>query len=211
MHERGQRKSPGDRRHASPETRDESSLDNDRRGGDNASARLSRRRRRREQLALGPPFRVRGSTRNATPVRCRRAMVSDQPRGRGTGVLPETKEPTTERGNAMRSRRRRPRGPRPNMPGSSNPGGPPAEGGSSMGAASAQATRPGGGRRRRRSRRGRPNNSAPAPYSNSGGPPQMQRPRGMRGRGNGRPEKRRGLEILRDMQQAGVALDPPEP
>jgi transcription termination factor Rho len=79
-----------------------------------------------------------------------------------------------------------------------------------MGASSAQATRPGAGRRRRRSRRGRPNNSAPAPYSNSGGPPPMQRPRGLRSRGNGRPEKRRGLEILRDMQQAGVALDPTE-
>ena len=38
----------------------------------------------------------------------------------------------------------------------------------------------------------------------------MQRPRGLRSRSNGRPEKRRGLEILRDMQQAGVALDPTE-
>src|SRR6266850_8025712 len=111
----------------------------------------------------------------------------------------------------MRSRRRRPRGPRSNVPGAPNPGGPPPEGGA-MAAGSAQATRPGAGagRRRRRSRRGRPNNVAPAPYSNSGGPPPVSRPRGRSQRGNGRPEKRKGLEMLRDMQQAGVALDPTE-
>jgi transcription termination factor Rho len=78
-------------------------------------------------------------------------------------------------------------------------------------ASSAQATRSGGNRRRRRSRRGRPNNIAPAPYSNSGGgAPPMSRPRRSGPRNGGRPEKRRGLEILRDMQQAGVALDPTE-
>jgi len=60
---------------------------------------------------------------------------------------------------------------------------------------------------------------APAPYSNNqgpeGGPPmRTQSPprRRSRGgsRGNGGGERRRGLEILRDMQQVGVALDPTE-
>ncbi|MGH7741430.1 MAG: hypothetical protein ACRENS_05345, partial [Candidatus Eiseniibacteriota bacterium] len=79
---------------------------------------------------------------------------------------------------------------------------------------------PGGPRRRRRRRGGgRPlNNSAPQPYANNhapGGPApgyNNQRPqarRGRRGRGGG-GEQKRGLEILRDMQQQGVALDPTE-
>jgi transcription termination factor Rho len=79
-----------------------------------------------------------------------------------------------------------------------------------------QTPRPGGsgGRRRRRSRRNRPNNNAPAPYGGnnnnsgtvtmSGRPQQRRRDRGRNG------EKRRGLEVLRDLQQAGVALDPTE-
>jgi transcription termination factor Rho len=65
------------------------------------------------------------------------------------------------------------------------------------------------------------NNSAPPPYANSGmtqggGPgPRMQgggqrRRRGRPGRGGGSQvqERRRGLEVLRDLQQVGVALDP---
>jgi transcription termination factor Rho len=82
----------------------------------------------------------------------------------------------------------------------------------------------GGQRRRRRRPRGmnRPlSNSAPPPYANSGmmqggGPgPRMQgggqrRRRGRPGRGGGGPQVRekRGLEVLRDLQQVGVALDP---
>jgi transcription termination factor Rho len=71
-------------------------------------------------------------------------------------------------------------------------------------------------RRRRRGRGGnRPlSNAAPQPYTNSQGGqrPQGQR-RGRRGRsggGNGQPQRRRGLELLRDLQQAGAALDPTE-
>ena len=75
----------------------------------------------------------------------------------------------------------------------------------------------GGGRRRRRRGRGgsRPlSNASPQPYANAGGQrPQGQR-RGRRGRsggGNGQqPQRRRGLELLRDLQQAGAALDPTE-
>jgi transcription termination factor Rho len=80
------------------------------------------------------------------------------------------------------------------------------------------------GRRRRRPRgQNRLNNSAPMPYAGpgmGGGPmPQQQRPQGgggprrrrrQGGRNNGAVEKRRGLEILRDVQQVGVALDPTE-
>lgn len=125
----------------------------------------------------------------------------------------------------MRSRRRRPRGPRsPQSPPSSDAGGPtPAPG----------ASGPSQGQRRRRRRpRGnnRPmNNSAPQPYANSGpaggnsvglqrapgggqqGPNLRRGRRGRSGssRANGQ-ERRRGLEILRDMQQVGVALDPTE-
>ena len=61
---------------------------------------------------------------------------------------------------------------------------------------------------------------APAPYSNNQGPEggapmrMQQGPPRRRGRsnsrGNGAGERRRGLEILRDMQQVGVALDPTE-
>ncbi len=79
---------------------------------------------------------------------------------------------------------------------------------------------PGGGppRRRRRRRGGnRPlSNAAPQPYSNAGAPvqqsgggPRQSQQRRRRSR-DGRPDRRRGLEILRDMQQAGVALDPTE-
>ena len=80
-------------------------------------------------------------------------------------------------------------------------------------------------RRRRRSRGPRPlNNSAPQPYAGNGQPAgaslgprnpngQGQR-RGRRGRqGGGRTgggEKHRGLEVLREMQQIGAALDPTE-
>jgi transcription termination factor Rho len=71
-------------------------------------------------------------------------------------------------------------------------------------------------RRRRRSRGGgHPlSNASPQPYSNAGGQPTNgprpqagQRRRRSRSGGGGR-ERRRGLEVLRDMQQAGVALDP---
>jgi transcription termination factor Rho len=81
---------------------------------------------------------------------------------------------------------------------------------------------PGAGNRRRR-RRGRGSNrplsnAAPQPYSNQQGGPRPQGPRrGRRGRsggggggGNGQPQRRRGLELLRDLQQAGAALDPTE-
>ena len=80
----------------------------------------------------------------------------------------------------MRSRRRRPRGPQP-----ATPGGPP----DAIGFAQPQQQPPptmGGRRRRRRSRGG-----------------------GRPGRANG-GDRRRGLEILRDLQQIGVALDPTE-
>jgi transcription termination factor Rho len=58
---------------------------------------------------------------------------------------------------------------------------------------------------------------APAPYSNNDGAPLRQqaplrRRQSSRGapRGNGGGDRRRGLEILRDVQQVGVALDPTE-
>ncbi len=123
----------------------------------------------------------------------------------------------------MRSRRRRPRGPRPpqpQAPGGGESGFPQAsaEGGVSPGSAGP----PQGRRRRRRGRSGnRPlSNASPQPYANAGGqlrPPGQRR--GRRGRGgggggggggNGPTAKRRGLELLRDMQQAGAALDPTE-
>jgi len=76
------------------------------------------------------------------------------------------------------------------------------------GAPTQQGQRP-SGRRRRRARRGRPSNNAPAPYANNGAQQmKIRRPRARGPRGNG--EKRRGLEMLRDLQQAGVALDPTE-
>ena len=79
-----------------------------------------------------------------------------------------------------------------------------------------------GGRRRRRSRRGsnRPlSNASPQPYASPQGGPRPQGPRQRRrgrsgggggGGGNNQPAKRRGLELLRDLQQAGAALDPTE-
>ncbi|TMQ69471.1 MAG: transcription termination factor Rho, partial [Candidatus Eisenbacteria bacterium] len=107
----------------------------------------------------------------------------------------------------MRPRRRRPRGPRPNVPGAPQ-GSPPT-----ASAPAQQTPRPAGARRRRRSRRNRPSNNAPAPYgtnNNSGGQVFSGRPRERR-RDRGRNgDKRRGLEVLRDLQQAGVALDPTE-
>ncbi len=79
---------------------------------------------------------------------------------------------------------------------------------------------PGPRRRRRRRGGGRPlDNSAPQPYGNShgqgapavnAGAPRMQPRRGRRGRGGPGGEQRRGLEMLRDLQQQGVALDPTE-
>ena len=106
----------------------------------------------------------------------------------------------------MRQRRRR--GPRPPQPGG---GSPPAD-------ASTQQGPPRPGRRRRRRGPSRPpSNVAPAPYSNNDVAPLRQqaplrRRQSTRGapRGNGGGDRRRGLEILRDMQQVGVALDPTE-
>ncbi|HYM80215.1 MAG TPA: transcription termination factor Rho [Candidatus Limnocylindria bacterium] len=118
----------------------------------------------------------------------------------------------------MRPRRRRPRGPRPTTPGT--PGETPA-----AGAPTQLGPRPAGRRRRRRSGNNRPINSSPGPYAgaNSGGreattsqrpPSPGPRRGGRRGRsgprGNGPGERRRGLEVLRDLQQIGVALDPTE-
>src|SRR5262245_59250570 len=124
----------------------------------------------------------------------------------------------------MRPRRRRPRGPRPDFAGAS-PGGPGTPGTPGGPEAGAYAPPMGGQRRRRRRPRGmnRPlNNSAPPPYANSGmmqgGPAPGQRMqgggqrrrRGRPGRGGGGQQVRekRGLEVLRDLQQVGVALDP---
>uniref|UniRef100_A0A832I6M0 Transcription termination factor Rho n=1 Tax=Eiseniibacteriota bacterium TaxID=2212470 RepID=A0A832I6M0_UNCEI len=74
----------------------------------------------------------------------------------------------------------------------------------------------GGGRRRRRRRpRGgnRPiTNVAPGPYAGAA-PGQDRQRQGRRRRGRGRGEggpRRRGLEVLKDMQQIGAALDPTE-
>jgi transcription termination factor Rho len=106
------------------------------------------------------------------------------------------------------------------------PGAAPGPGPGPGAAAAAPGFAPPGGPRRRRRRRGgnRPlSNAAPQPYANNnsgvGAPPQSrprqgpprQGPPRRRSRGrDGRSERRRGLEILRDMQQAGVALDPTE-
>src|SRR5262245_30752716 len=128
----------------------------------------------------------------------------------------------------MRPRRRRPRGPRPDFQGG-NPGGPgnPGAPGSSEAGAYVAPTMGGGQRRRRRRPRGmnRPlNNAAPQPYANSnsmqgqnqgprmqGGGQRRRRGRGPGGRGGSQlQDRRRGLEILRDLQQVGVALDPIE-
>jgi transcription termination factor Rho len=125
----------------------------------------------------------------------------------------------------MRQRRRRPRGPRPGQPGVSSPGGPAASspGPAPYGGAAPQdrSSGPRPGRRRRRRGGNRPiSNASASGYQpgqsagyeggNGGGRPQPPpRRRRTRGRGNG-GERRRGLEVLREMQQAGVALDPTE-
>jgi transcription termination factor Rho len=84
------------------------------------------------------------------------------------------------------------------------------------------AAQPGQGSSRRRRRRSRGSghplsNAAPQPYAGAGGQPGNggggPRPQGggqrrRRTRSGGGREKRRGLEVLRDLQQAGVALDP---
>ncbi len=77
-------------------------------------------------------------------------------------------------------------------------------------------------RRRRRRRRGpdreprqdgRPGQGAP-PYADRGDRPERGGRRGRRGRSQGgdapRPQRRRGLEVLRQMQNIGAALDPTE-
>jgi transcription termination factor Rho len=93
-----------------------------------------------------------------------------------------------------------------------------AEGNTPAGSAP-QPQGPGSRRRRRRGRGGsRPlSNAAPQLYSNSQGGQRPQGPRrGRRGRSGGggggsmQPQRRRGLELLRDLQQAGAALDPTE-
>src|SRR5262249_24050760 len=77
-----------------------------------------------------------------------------------------------------------------------------------------------GRRRRRRPRGGRPQGGNPPPPQQQGYPQQYNQGggrRGRRGRGrdgggnnrNNRPQ-RPGLEILKDLQQAGAALDPTE-
>src|SRR6185436_24753 len=129
----------------------------------------------------------------------------------------------------MRSRRRRPRGPRPNPQGAQPGAGPvmnsqaapyPSGGQQGQGQGQGAGQRP--ARRRRRRGGNRPvTNTSASGYTNQG-PPQFEGtngPRGgapqqrrRRGRSGGRQngERRRGLEVLREMQQAGVALDPTE-
>src|SRR5438034_1537817 len=113
----------------------------------------------------------------------------------------------------MRPRRRRPRGPRPPQ------SGPNPEAGAFQQQQPSMIIR----RRRRRPRgNNRPlNNSSPQPYAGApmggmnnapprGPAPGLRRRRRPMGRMNGAAEKRRGLEVLRDLQQVGVALDPTE-
>ena len=88
------------------------------------------------------------------------------------------------------------------------------------GAPSGSGGAPGPGNRRRSSRRGggRPlSNASPQLYPNPQGGSRQQGPRQKRrgragggGGGNNQPARRRGLELLRDLQQAGAALDPTE-
>jgi transcription termination factor Rho len=116
----------------------------------------------------------------------------------------------------MRQRRRRPRGPRPLQAGGAPQAGAPVQ------QPPGQPGQPRPGRRRRRRGGNRPpNNAAPAPYTNNvgmdggGAPARMaQGPGRQRRRSRGGPRgnggERHGLEILRDMQQVGVALDPTE-
>src|SRR5258705_4397807 len=129
-----------------------------------------------------------------------------------------------QQGPHMRSRRRRPRGPQMTAPGGSPDAA--AYSDTSPSQSQQQPLQPGGGRRRRRRPRGnnRPlNNLPPQPYGNNHAAPVQGRPtarpqgppgrRRARGRGDGRSnggDQRRGLEILRDMQQIGAALDPTE-
>src|SRR5262245_13512439 len=125
----------------------------------------------------------------------------------------------------MRQRRRRPRGPRPLQPGG-QPGGPMSSGPgmpASPPPPGQQQQRP-GRRRRRRGGNRPPTNMAPAPYANNvnaghdgggmmrtqQGPRRPRRGRGGGPRGNGGERRRGGLELLRDMQQVGAALDPTE-
>jgi len=132
----------------------------------------------------------------------------------------------------MRPRRRRPRGPRPPQAQHQPQG---TDGGGAAGPAPpagyAQGPRPNGqsqgglGRRRRRRRGGnRPvSNNGNQPYAGQGGGggPQQQGgavrqqgggPRGgpRRRRSRTPSDRGRGLEILKDMQQQGAALDPTE-
>jgi transcription termination factor Rho len=100
-------------------------------------------------------------------------------------------------------------------------GGYPSGGGGSGGGGGGGGGGGQGRRRRRRSRGYRPlSNEAPQPYSNNGG--QNDVAQGGRRGGGGRPQgrrrsrerpgrpQRRGLEVLRDLQQIGYALDPTE-
>jgi transcription termination factor Rho len=98
-------------------------------------------------------------------------------------------------------------------------GGQPSQG---QGQGQAQGARP--ARRRRRRGGNRPvTNTSASGYTNQGppqfegnnngprgGPPQQRRRRTGRSGGRQNGERRRGLEVLREMQQAGVALDPTE-
>ena len=138
----------------------------------------------------------------------------------------------------MRSRRRRPRGPQMAPPGGSPDAAAFSTAPPPSSQPYVQPMQPpppvpgmpgppqGGGRRRRRRSRGnnRPlSNVAPQPYGNNHaqqpqGRPPMGRAQGQRRRGRGRSDqgrtnggdRRGGLEILRDMQQIGAALDPTE-
>ena len=138
----------------------------------------------------------------------------------------------------MRSRRRRPRGPQMAPPGGSPDAAAFSTAPPPSSQPYVQPMQPpppvpgmpgppqGGGRRRRRRSRGnnRPlSNVAPQPYGNNHaqqpqGRPPMGRAQGQRRRGRGRSDqgrtnggdRRGGLEVLRDMQQIGAALDPTE-
>ena len=120
----------------------------------------------------------------------------------------------------MRPRRRRPpRGPRPQQVGPADSGAaalPPSY--SQPSSRPAAGPGPGQNRRRRRRRGGnRPvSNNGSQPYAGGGAPPQALGPRPQQGaprrrrQGRARGERGAGLEILKDMQQQGAALDPTE-
>ena len=127
----------------------------------------------------------------------------------------------------MRSRRRRPRGPQTGPLGGSPDAAAFPQSPQPQSQSPSQPMQPGARRRRRRPRgNSRPlTNIPPQPYGNNHEGPPMGRPamgrqqgQGPRRRGRGRGEpgrmnggdKRRGLEVLRDMQQIGAALDPTE-